>query len=116
MSIETTLYSTLAADSTVSAIVGTKIYPNPAPQGTAKPMISYFVVSGTREHTLTGVGDMQRKLIQVNCHADTYSGAKTLANAVIGALEGDGYMTNYIDLYDPQVQTHTVAIDWSFLL
>lgn len=115
MSIETVLYSTLAGDATVSAIVGTKIYPHPAPPGVAKPLISYFLVSGTREHTLIGVNDMKRKLIQINCYSDTYSGAKTLGAAVDSALQGNGYLVNEVDQYDPETQSHSVLIDWDFL-
>ena len=115
MTIETDLYDALAADSTVSTIVGTKIYSHPAPPGVAHPLISYFMVSGTREHTLPGVANMKRKLMQINCHADTYSGSKTLAAAVDSALQGNGYLQNEIDLYDPDTQTYTIAIDWAFM-
>ena len=115
MSIETDLYSTLSNDSGVTAICSTRIYPNPAPESAARPLVSYQMVSGERILDLPGTSNSIRKRIQINCHADTYSGAKTLAAAVFSALEGDGYMEFEVDLYDPQTQTHTVAIDWSFL-
>ena len=116
MTIETDLYATLAADGTVAALVSTRIYPHPAPPGAAKPLISYFMVSGTREHTLPGVANMKRKLMQINCHADTYSGSKTLGAAVDSALQGNGYLQNEIDLYDPDTQTFTNVIDWAFMV
>ena len=115
MTIETDVYDALIADSTVSAIVSTKVYPHPAPPGVANPLISYFMVTGSRIDTLSGINDMQRKLIQINCHADTYSGSKTLAAAVDGALQPLGYLANETDLYDPDTQTFTVAVDFSFL-
>ena len=115
MSIETTLYTTLTGDAGVSALVSTRVYPNPAPEGASKPLVSYFVVSGTRITTIPGVGDATRKRVQINCHANTYSSAKAVAAAVIAALEGDGYLELEYDLYDPDTQTHTVVIDWSFM-
>ena len=116
MSIETTLYSTLAGSSGVTDLVSTRIYPNPAPEDAAKPLISYMMVAGSRISTLPGVSDAVRKRIQINCHANTYSSAKAVAAAVVAALEGNGYLELEFDLYyDATTQTHTVAVDWSFM-
>lgn len=115
MSIETQLYSTLAANSGVTSLVGTRIYPNKAPDSAQRPCISYMVVSGTRINTLPGTGDAVKKRIQVSCHADLYSAAKSVANAVMAALEGDGYLELEWDMYDPQTQVYTVMVDWSFM-
>ena len=111
MTIEADLYSVLAADAGVSALVSTRIYPNLAPESAANPLITYFMLAGTREHTLPGANNMKRKLVQISCHADTYSGAKALAAAVDSALQNNGYLRNEIDLYDPDTQTHTEITD-----
>ena len=115
MSIETDLYSTLTGDAGVSSLVGTRVYPNPAPEGASKPLISYQLVAGTRISTIPGTGDAIRKRIQINCHANTYSSAKAVAAAVISALESDGYLELEYDIYDPDTQTHTIAVDWAFM-
>ena len=115
MSIETTLYSTLANNATVAALVSARIYPALAPESAAFPYLTYFNVAGSRISTLPGVGDGVRKRIQINCNAETYAGSKTLGSAVIGALEGNGYLDLEIDLYDPQGQVYTLVIDWSFM-
>lgn len=115
MSIETDLYSTLSTDSGVTALISTRIYPNPAPEGAQKPLISYQLVAGSRISTIPGTGDATRKRIQINCHANTYSSAKAVAAAVEAALEGNGYLELEYDLYDPTTQTHTVAVDWGFM-
>ena len=114
MSIETALYTTLSTDAGVTAIT-TRIYPNPAPEGVARPLIDYSMVNGQRLNTMTGVSDAIRKRIQINCQADTYSAAKGLAAAVTAALEGDGYLETEYDLYDPQTQIHIIVVDWSFM-
>ena len=115
MTIETDLYATLAGDSTVAGIVGTRIYPSVAPESAALPRIDYMNVAGSRINTLPGVSDMIRKRLQINCHALTYAAAKSLSAAVIAALEGDGYLELEFDLYDATTQTHTAIVDWSFL-
>ena len=115
MSIETDLYSTLTNDATVASLVGTQVFPNDAPENAANPLIVYAVISGSMIDTIPGVGDARRKLVQVDCHANTYSSAKAVAAAVISALEGGGYMQGEFDQYDPTTQTHTVSIDWAFM-
>ena len=115
MTIETDLYTTLTGDAGVTALISDRVYPNPAPEGAAKPLCAYQVVTGSRITTIPGTGDAIRKRIQINCHANTYSSAKAVAAAVVSALEGSGYLDLEFDLYDPTTQTHTVAIDWSFM-
>lgn len=115
MSIETTLYSTLTNDATVASLVSNRVYPNPAPEGAIKPMVSYSVIAGSRITTIPGTGDAVRKRIQINCNANTYSSAKSVAAAVIDALEGNGYLEQEFDIYDAVTQTHTVAVDWVFM-
>lgn len=115
MSIESTLYSTLSTTAGVTSLVSTRIYPQVAPESAALPYIVYSTITGERIHTLPGVGNMERKTIQVDCNATSYSGAKALAAAVIAALEGDGYLQSEYDLYDDTTQTHSVFIGWSFL-
>jgi len=122
MTIESDLYTTLNTNAGVRAIVGeatspqqSRIYPSIAPESAALPRIDYLNVAGSRIHTLPGTGNMIRKRIQINCHARTYTESKTLAAAVIAALEGDGYLELEFDLYDSTTQIHTVIVDWSFL-
>ena len=113
MSIETELHDTLSGAAGVTALVGTRIFANLVPENTANPCIDYSLIAGTRLHTLLGQNDMQRKLIQISCHGNTYPSAKAVAEAVLAALQGDGYQQSMFDFYDATTQTHTVAIDWA---
>ena len=115
MSIETTLYSTLSNNAGVVALVSTRIYPVLAPESAALPYVDYQNVAGSRISTLPGVGDAIRARIQMNCNATTYAGAVALADAVIAALAGDGYLELEYDLYSSETQTHTRIVDWSFM-
>jgi len=115
MTIETTLFSTLSGAAGVSALVSSRIYPNVAPESVTFPYLVYSVISSERMHTLPGVANMQRKTIQIDCNATTYSGAKALATAVISALEGDGYQQSEYDLYDDTTQVHSTYVSWAFM-
>lgn len=115
MSIETDLYSTLSGAAGVTALVSTRIYANLVPENATNPCIDYALIAGTRLHTLIGQNDMERKLIQISCHGNTHASAKAVAEAVLAALQGDGYQQSMFDFYDPDTQTHTVAIDWAQL-
>lgn len=114
MTIETDLYATLMAASGVTAIT-TAITFDLAEENVSKPYIVLNLVSGTKIDTLTGVSDMDRKVMQISCRGDTRSSVKTLAAAVIAALEGNGYKQLEIDYYDPDTRTYSTIVDWSYL-
>lgn len=123
MSIISDLFTTLNTNAGLQAIVGlgtspqtSKIYAGHAADSASKPFIEFELITGTREHTIPGISDMERQLIQINCFESTYEDAQILADAVFSALEGDGHMENRTGLYDPVTQTYTAIIDWSFLV
>lgn len=115
MSAETVLYSTLTADGTVSGLVGTRISPWPVREQQTLPYISYRIAATDWSSTLPGTGDGERELVEINCHATTYAGARALRNAVVSALEGTGYPQDASPYYDSNTQIHTFSVDWSFL-
>jgi len=121
VSILNDLYDTLNADAGVRAIVGqatspqqSKIYPGHA-DDVDRPFITFNLVSGTRLHTLPGVSDMERQLVQIDCYETTSNRAELLADAVFAALEGSGYLQNRTNIYFDDTQTFRAIIDWSFL-
>ena len=122
MSITTDLYATLNADAGVRAIVGeatspqqSRIYPNHASESASVPHIVFRLIAGTRLHTIPGVSDMERQLIQLDCNQTTHELAETLADAVFAALEGNGYQEFRTNIYFEDTQTYTAIIDWAFL-
>ena len=122
MSIITDLYATLNTDAGVRAIVGeatspqqSKIYPNNAPESASVPHVVFRLIAGTRLHTIPGVSDMERQLIQLDCNQTTHELAEALADAVFTALEGNGYQEFRTNIYFEDTQTYTAIIDWAFL-
>jgi hypothetical protein len=88
MAIEQVLYKLLTDDSTVSGLVGTRIYPQFVPQGASMPAITYQQISGIRDFTHSGPVDLASLRFQVNCWSLNYTQARALADAVRTALNG----------------------------
>lgn len=116
MSVETDLRDSLAAASGVTSLVSTRIWGGKAdPTVNTYPYIVYSMVGAERLHTIPGSGDPARYRMQIECCAETYASAKSVAAAVKAALQGNGYQQSEYDLYDDQTQVHSVLVDWSFI-
>lgn len=88
MTVETEIRARLAADGTVSGLVGTRIYPLRLPQAPTYPAISYRRVSGVRLHDLDGTSGRGMPRIEIDSWADTYVGVQALAAAIRQSLDG----------------------------
>lgn len=86
--LEEALRTRLLADSTVSGLVGTRIFPLVIPQGQALPAIAYQRISGVREHTHAGASGLAHPRIQYACVAETFTQARAVADAVRQRLDG----------------------------
>lgn len=84
--IEEALVSLLRSNSTVASLVATRIYPVVIPQGAALPCIEYRQLSGQTEHSHDSNADLARPRYQFTAISASYSQAKTLANAIVAAL------------------------------
>jgi hypothetical protein len=85
--IEQDVYTALSTDSTVTAIVASRIYPVALPKDPTLPAIDYRFVAGSNTPAF-GTSGAQRYRIEVNCWGNTYADAVTLRNAVVKALSG----------------------------
>jgi len=89
MNVEESLYAELATHGGVAALVGTRIYPEELPQPATLPAITYSLSSTATEHTQRETAStIVIPDMQVQCWAETYSGAKALATQVKAALDG----------------------------
>lgn len=108
MSLETGLRAALIADAGVTALVGTRIYPEVMPHDVTYPAISYQRISTVRTQYLTAVDDFTQVRIQIDCWDDSYSGVKALAAAVKSAIDG-------VRALDTEVVHHCFMISQSDL-
>lgn len=88
MNIETALDRLLSTTATVTALAGTRIYPNVLPQGSTLPALVYSKVSGARIQHLQGPAGRARSRVTIVCWGTTYAAAKGLADVVRRALDG----------------------------
>jgi len=84
--IESALRSILITDDTVKAIT-TRCYPIAIPQSPTYPLILYTKITGMRDHTLRGASGHAHPRFQIEAWAETYTEAKTLADAIRNALD-----------------------------
>lgn len=75
----------LVDHSSVSALVGTKVYPVEAPSGTALPFVTYESTGTTVYHTKEKAQYEQAR-VEVVGYASTYAGAIELGRAMKAAL------------------------------
>lgn len=85
--LEDAIYSILAADSAVAALVGTRIYVNQAEPRPTQPYITFVRVASESEYSQTGSSGMLTADMQTDCWDDDYDVAKEVDEAVRLALE-----------------------------
>lgn len=90
--IEPALVGMMKADGSVSAIVGTKIFPNIVPHSASMPSITYQLIDSGYEYALDSTPSHKINLVtcryQVNCWAATYKAARQLADKVRALFDG----------------------------
>lgn len=84
--MEEAIVAYLLADSTLSALVSTRVFPLSRLQGSALPAVTYQRISGAPLYADDGEVGLTEARLQVDTWAETYSTAKTAARAVIDRL------------------------------
>ena len=87
MEIGKSIYNILSTTGNVSALVGTRIFPNVAPQTTAFPFIIYDVTGVEPTNTKDGVSTLDTNNVMISVYSNTYSEASSLAQLVRIAMD-----------------------------
>ncbi len=120
--LETELYAAISTNSSVVAMVGgsgakSRIYPMVRPQGAGIPAVTYQLIDRPRIDTasLGGNNAKVKSRVQIDCWAESYASAKTLAvavkNAVTSALTA--LSIDERDLYEDDTGIYRVSSDFS---
>lgn len=88
MSVESELYTWLSSDAAITAVVGTRIFPQRVPQGKDFPAITFQVIFGDHVHDLKASAGLGRPIFQVNAISPSYLEAKDLAELIRLRLQG----------------------------
>jgi len=122
-SIDTALYTRMTGFAGLAALVGTRIYPAPIPQGATYPLVTYQQISGVRDYVYSNQSGLVRARFQVDSYAETATGARALAEQVRLALSiyngvSDGITIDLIQIineervYDDEVDLHRIIHDY----
>lgn len=115
--------SLLATSVDVTAIIGdspTRAYPHgDAPQAQVGPYVTYAVIYGQPENTLSGLPYVDRQTVQVDCWSGTDGRGSAqilaLARAVRDALEPHGHMTAITaNSRDPETMRYRIGMRFDF--
>jgi hypothetical protein len=87
VSIETAIRSALVNNPNVSALIGARVYPMFLPMGYTLPAISYQRITGGRPREMSDKTGRVNAHFQVDCWAESYSGAHDLSGKVITCLD-----------------------------
>jgi hypothetical protein len=86
--IEQAIYSLLSHNSSVTALISGRIYPQVRERTDGLPAITYQIISNIRGYDLSGPNDLAECRVQINCFAETAIGAAQLCREVRRALNG----------------------------
>lgn len=78
----------LLGDAGVAALVGTRIYPMIAPDGTTEPFIRIMLNKSKIEYSASGEVGLYHDELQIDVIANTYKSARDVDSAVRSALSG----------------------------
>ena len=125
MYIDAALYYHLVNDSDVTALIGTRAYPNVIPQDVDLPALAYQVISRPGGMAHDGATGIAWPRFQITAQADTYTEVVDLINKVRIALDGytgtmggaggvtieDCFVKNVFDGYEFATERETRRLD-----
>jgi len=97
MGFQADLYSAITGHAGLTALVGTRLYPNEAPQDPTLPFIVYYEFATPREQALTGAIAVSKPRIQYSIYDETYAGALAVADELRAALQATSYLMVFED-------------------
>jgi len=87
MEIGKSIYNILSTTTNISNLVGTRIFPNVAPQTTTFPFIIYDVTGVQPNDTKDGASTLDTNDVMISCYSETYSQASDLAQKIRIAMD-----------------------------
>lgn len=110
----------IVANSAVTTLVGTKVYPQKAPQGTVVPYIILTVVTEVPQNSFSGEASTRLLIarVQIDSYGKSYAEAHQVADAVdevvanLSFPEISAFRETSDDLYEEETQLHRVSADY----
>ncbi len=86
MSLSTVIYSRLSGFAGLSALVGSRIYPNKLPQDPTFPAVRYQIIDEVPVHSMQTTSGMREARVQVDVFDPDYSDVTAVSDQVELAL------------------------------
>ena len=127
MNLNTEVYRQLSSHAGLSALIATRIYPLPGPQGATRPYVTYQRITTVPTYTHDGpsLDAIGNDIVQFDCYADDQDQARAVAVQVKSALDNwsspgvhRAFIQDDRDFYDDEVKLQRVSVDaeiWSVL-
>lgn len=119
--IEQLLFQWLTGYAALSALIGTRIYPNPLPQAAPLPAVAWQKISAVRVYSQQGSSGLVKARFQFDCWGTSAAQAIAVANALItavhtfpagGAFSGHpNFIVGERDVPEPQSQNFRRMVD-----
>lgn len=97
MSFQSDLYAAITAHPGLTALIGTRLYPNEAAQESPTPFIVYYEFATPREQTIDCTIAVSKPRIQYSIYGETFASALAVADQLRAALDATSYMVVYED-------------------
>ena len=81
------IYSRLSTDGSITAYVGTKIYPDITPQNVQYPFVVYTIVNSLPVDFKDGQSNLEEITLQIDVYTQSYDDTQDLANLIRNRLD-----------------------------
>ena len=118
------IYSRLSSDGSITAYVGTKIYPDITPQNVQYPFVVYTIVNSLPVDYKDGQSNLEEITLQVDVYTQSYDDTQQLSNLIrnrldrfVGTLENIEvqtikYMSSDSQVYNAELSVYWMSIDF----
>ena len=118
------IYSRLSTDGSITAYVGTKIYPDITPQNVQYPFVVYTIVNSLPVDYKDGQSNLEEITLQVDVYTQSYDDTQDLANLIrnrldrfTGTVEGIDvqtikYMSSDSQVFNAELSVYWMSIDF----
>lgn len=120
---ETVFFPWLVAQSSLSALIGTRLYPGFAPDAVTKPYVVWHLVTAESEHSHQGPAFRQQR-IQFSVFAETFTVAGQVRDAllvlldgkrldIVGLAEVTSFLESVVHIYEATSRLHALHCDFT---
>jgi hypothetical protein len=113
------IYSRLSTDGSITAYIGTKIYPDITPQNVQYPFVVYTITNSLPVDFKDGQSNLEEITLQIDVYTQSYDDTQDLANLIrnrldrfTGTVEGVEVQTIKYVSSDSQVFNAELSVYW----